>query len=174
MVALIAASNLPGARFSVAEVYGHEASPALLRARELGIQTKEFTSSDQLVEMIRKTKVKIIALAGYLSLLPIQEIDRPDLLYVNIHPALLPKFGGKGMFGNHVHEAVLRSGETVSGATVHYVNERYDEGNIVLQRSCSVFQTDTITSLASRVLEQEHLLYPEAIEKIILEKQLDS
>jgi folate-dependent phosphoribosylglycinamide formyltransferase PurN len=86
---------------------------------------------------------------------------------LNIHPSLLPKYGGKGMFGKHVHEAVLRSGETESGCTVHRVTEIYDEGEIILQRRCPVLPEDTAETLAARVLAEEHRAYPEAV-RIVL------
>jgi phosphoribosylglycinamide formyltransferase-1 len=86
---------------------------------------------------------------------------------LNIHPALLPKFGGKGMYGMHVHEAVVAARETESGCTVHFVNEHYDEGAILHQRRCPVLPDDTPETLAARVLEQEHLAYPEAIQLVL-------
>ncbi len=89
---------------------------------------------------------------------------------LNIHPALLPKFGGKGMYGHHVHEAVIKSGEKKSGATVHIVDEIYDNGPIVLQKSLNINKKDTPEVLAGRVLEIEHKLFPEALKLIAEEK----
>lgn len=108
-----------------------------------------------------------ICLAGYLRLLPSEVLARFPNRVLNIHPALLPKFGGKGMYGQRVHEAVIAAGETESGCTVHYVNEQYDEGAIILQRRCPVEAVDTAETLAARVLEQEHLAYVEALAKLL-------
>ncbi|HEY0673251.1 MAG TPA: formyltransferase family protein, partial [Longimicrobiales bacterium] len=85
---------------------------------------------------------------------------------VNIHPALLPRFGGQGMYGRKVHQAVLDAGEKVSGATVHFVNEHYDEGDIIAQKTVPVLPGDTAESLAARVLEVEHLLLPDVLEQL--------
>lgn len=107
--------------------------------------------------------VEWICLAGYLNLLPPQVVAAFPGRILNIHPALLPKFGGKGMYGLNVHTAVLAANEPVSGCTVHYVSEVYDEGEIIAQATCPVLTTDTPETLAARVLRLEHLLYPEAV-----------
>ncbi len=107
----------------------------------------------------------LVCLAGFTRLLPADLVTNMTVL--NIHPSLLPKYGGKGMFGKHVHEAVLRSGETESGCTVHRVTEIYDEGEIILQRRCPVLPEDTAETLAARVLAEEHRAYPEAV-RIVL------
>ncbi len=103
----------------------------------------------------------LICLAGWLSLLDIP--TRYHGRMMNIHPALLPAFGGKGMYGHHVHEAVLAHGCKVSGCTVHFVDNTYDTGPIILQRTCPVLEQDTPETLAARVFEQEKIAYPEAI-----------
>jgi formyltetrahydrofolate-dependent phosphoribosylglycinamide formyltransferase len=115
---------------------------------------------------LESSDVDLIALAGYLRLVPQVVVRRYRNRIVNIHPALLPAFGGKGMYGRRVHEAVLASGSTVSGATVHYVDEHYDEGRIIAQWPVPVLATDTPAALAARVLEVEHMLYPAAIELV--------
>ncbi len=108
-----------------------------------------------------------VCLAGFLRLLPAEVLSKfPDRI-LNIHPALLPKHGGKGMYGHHVHEAVIRSGDTESGCTIHLVNDRYDEGRIVLQKRCPVLSDDTPDTLAARVLELEHQAYPQALALVI-------
>ncbi|MFN3683119.1 MAG: formyltransferase family protein, partial [Fimbriimonadaceae bacterium] len=109
----------------------------------------------------------LVCLAGYMRLLPKEVLDSFPNRVLNIHPALLPKFGGKGMYGMRVHEAVLRAGEAESGCTVHLVNERYDEGPIVVQLRCPVLPDDTPETLAARVLELEHRAYPEAVRKVL-------
>jgi phosphoribosylglycinamide formyltransferase-1 len=115
-------------------------------------------------EALSKHEVKLIALAGYMKLLPPEVIREYANRIVNIHPALLPSFGGKGMYGHHVHEAVLASGCKVSGVTVHIVNEQYDEGPIVAQRCVKIAEGDTPETLAARVLIEEHRIYPDAIQ----------
>ncbi|CAN5864061.1 phosphoribosylglycinamide formyltransferase [soil metagenome] len=107
--------------------------------------------------------IELIALAGYLRLVPAEVTRKFRGRILNIHPALLPAFGGKGMFGVHVHEAVLAAGCRISGATVHWVDERYDEGRIITQWPVPVFAHDTVASLAERVLKVEHALYPAVV-----------
>ena len=110
--------------------------------------------------------VELVALAGYMKKLGPRTLNRYRGRVLNIHPALLPKFGGEGMYGSRVHEAVLESGDAVSGVTVHLVDEEYDRGPIVAQREVAVLVDDTPDSLARRVLEQEHALYPETLQRI--------
>lgn len=108
-----------------------------------------------------------LCLAGYLQLVPSTVLAAFPGRILNIHPALLPKFGGKGMYGHHVHKAVIEAGETESGCTVHLVNERYDEGDIVLQKRCPVLPDDTAETLGARVLALEHTAYAEALNMVI-------
>ena len=110
--------------------------------------------------------VELVVLAGYMKKLGPRTLDRYRGRVLNIHPALLPKFGGEGMYGHRVHEAVLESGDAVSGVTVHMVDEEYDRGPIIAQRQVPVLVDDTPESLAFRVLEQEHALYPETLQMI--------
>jgi phosphoribosylglycinamide formyltransferase-1 len=117
--------------------------------------------SAAITERLDAACVELICLAGFLS--PYLFPERYAGKILNIHPALLPKFGGKGMWGHHVHEAVLAAGETQSGCTIHYVTEEYDSGPILLQRTCVVLPNDTPDALASRVFEQECIAYPDAI-----------
>ncbi|HED53133.1 MAG TPA: phosphoribosylglycinamide formyltransferase [Phycisphaerales bacterium] len=116
-------------------------------------------------EIVRSCGAKLVCLAGYLHLLPIPEgwTDR----VLNIHPSLLPRFGGFGMYGDAVHRAVLASGENVSGCTVHLCTDEYDRGPIIVQRRCPVLPDDTVETLADRVFELECLAYPEAIGEMI-------
>lgn len=146
-----------------------ETSPALQAARELGLKAEVVQPSGddygpRLLEALRG--VDLVCLAGLMRLLPFEVLDAYPKRVLNIHPALLPKFGGKGMYGHHVHEAVLAAGEKESGCTVHFVNEVYDEGEIVLQMRCPVEPIDTPDTLAARVLALEHQAYPLAIEKV--------
>jgi phosphoribosylglycinamide formyltransferase 1 len=115
---------------------------------------------------LESSDIDLIALAGYLRLVPPVVVRRYRGRIVNIHPALLPSFGGKGMYGLRVHAAVLASGCKVTGATVHYVDENYDEGRIIAQWPVPVFGDDTPEALAARVLKVEHMLYPAALELV--------
>ena len=118
---------------------------------------------DALEEIFDRHNVNFVTLAGYLKKIPSRIVQRFHNRILNIHPALLPDFGGKGMYGMKVHEAVLESGATVSGATIHIVDEEYDRGPIVLQREVPVRPKDTPEILAARVLRVEHQIYSEAI-----------
>jgi formyltetrahydrofolate-dependent phosphoribosylglycinamide formyltransferase len=118
---------------------------------------------EQLLELLTRHKVDLIALAGYMKKIPVQVIARFRNRILNIHPALLPAFGGPGMYGIHVHEAVLASGVRQSGATVHIVDEEYDKGPIVMQKTVDVLPGDTPELLAARVLKIEHEIYPQAL-----------
>ncbi len=129
------------------------------------VERKAFDSveafSDAIYRHCDEAKVDLICLAGWLSMLRIPERYRHRVM--NIHPALLPAFGGKGMFGHHVHEAVIAHGCKISGCTVHFVDDKYDNGPIIAQRTCPVMDDDTPDTLAARVFEQEKLAFPEAI-----------
>ena len=131
------------------------------------LDRKQFASEEECTTAVLKTlehyKVNFIVLAGYLKKLSGDVVRRYRNRIVNIHPALLPAFCGKGMYGIHVHEAVINSGAKTTGATVHLVDEQYDRGSIVLQRTVEVANDDTPETLAEKVLNIEHQLYPEAI-----------
>lgn len=117
--------------------------------------------SRQVFQLCDDAGVDLVCLAGWMSMLALPASYHGRV--INIHPALLPAFGGKGMYGHHVHEAVLAHGCKVSGCTVHFVDEKYDNGPIIIQRTCPVLDDDTPDVLAARVFEQEKLAYPEAI-----------
>ncbi|MCC5915470.1 MAG: phosphoribosylglycinamide formyltransferase [Balneolaceae bacterium] len=120
-----------------------------------------------LLETVDHWKPDLIVLAGFLKKIPGEIVDRyPDQI-INIHPSLLPKYGGKGFYGIHVHKAVIESGDPESGCTVHYVNEKYDDGSIIEQRSVPVLHGDTPETLAARVLKEEHSLLPEIIKRLL-------
>jgi len=118
--------------------------------------------SAAIVEVLDAAKVELVVQAGWLCYWKIP--DRYLGRVMNIHPALLPLFGGQGMWGHHVHEAVLKAGYKVSGCTVHFVNNDYDKGPIIIQRTCGVAEDDTPDTLAARVFEQECIAYPQAIQ----------
>jgi phosphoribosylglycinamide formyltransferase-1 len=157
--------RVPNAQVAVV-VASNENAPALAVARELGVRTCVAPNeADALLAAFQGCDA--ICLAGFLRLLPAELLRQfPDRI-LNIHPALLPKFGGKGMYGMHVHEAVVAAGETESGCTVHLVNERYDEGRILLQKRCPVLPDDTAETLAARVLVLEHQAFPEALAEVL-------
>lgn len=149
-----------------------EGTPACERARDMGIDVvvlspKQDEYARDLVRLLNDRSCRWICLCGYMTLLPSDVLRQFPNRVLNIHPALLPRFGGKGMYGHHVHEAVLAAGEKESGATVHLVTERYDEGEIVLQLRCEVRPDDTPESLAARVLGLEHAAYPLALAQVI-------
>lgn len=118
-----------------------------------------------LAALLAEFRIDLVVLAGYLKLLPISKELEGGV--INIHPALLPKYGGPGMYGHRVHEAVLAAGDTESGCTVHLCDNIYDRGEILLQRRCPVLADDTPHSLAARVFEQELLAYPTAIKELL-------
>ena len=120
-----------------------------------------------LIEQMNDFKPSLIVLAGFLWKIPETIIHAFPGKIINIHPALLPGYGGKGMYGQNVHHAVINAKETESGITIHYVNEAYDEGNIILQARCRVEQNDGADELASRIHKLEHFYYPRAIEFLL-------
>jgi formyltetrahydrofolate-dependent phosphoribosylglycinamide formyltransferase len=139
---------------------------ALERARRRGVATAVLAhpaGAAALLSLLADHRVDVVALAGYLRLVPPEVVRRYRGRMVNIHPALLPKFGGAGMYGQRVHEAVLAAGESVSGATVHFVDEAFDRGPIIAQSRVPVLSGDTADSLAARVLVTEHTLYPRVL-----------
>lgn len=148
---------------------------ALERAQKHGvdglvISDRDFDTEEafarELLQQLAARRVTMICLAGYMKKLPGDVICAFRNRILNVHPALLPKFGGKGMFGIHVHEAVLAAGEKETGVTIHLVNEVYDDGRIIAQRTVPVSPDDTPESLQQRVLEIEHQLYPETVARI--------
>ena len=124
-------------------------------------------SSNNILEKLKKNQINLIVLAGFLLKVPTIIIDSFPNLIINIHPALLPKFGGKGMYGLNVHKAVLEKKESWSGITIHYINHEYDKGKIIFQAKCAVLKNDTIKLLAKKVQKLEYEFYPIIIEKLI-------
>jgi phosphoribosylglycinamide formyltransferase-1 len=146
-------------------VSDREAAGALdrARARDIAAEWLPRERNAELGAILASHRITHLALAGYLRLIPADVVSAFRGRIVNVHPALLPAFGGPGMFGHHVHEAVIRSGARVSGPTVHFVNEHYDEGAIIAQCPVPVHATDTPESLAERVLAAEHRIYPPCV-----------
>ena len=152
-------------------------SPALIRGATASIDIASFDAADdgtQLLELLRKFRVDLVVLAGYLKRIPPLVIRQYASRIINIHPALLPAFGGEGMYGARVHEAVIESGAKQSGVTVHLVDDEYDRGPIVAQWRVPVEPTDTAESLAARVLSVEHVVYPRVIEMVALLQNTES
>ena len=147
---------------------------ALQRARDAGIESRSIPVAGcspadvaaETLDVLRSANAEFVALAGYLRLIPAAVVSGYAGRIVNIHPALLPAFGGKGMYGARVHEAVLAAGARVSGPTVHLVDEEYDRGPIIAQWPVPVLAGDTPRSLAARVLRVEHRLYPRVVDHL--------
>lgn len=144
-------------------------------ARSVGIRTlhlsqKKFSSEAEfttaMLGALCESNIDLIVLAGYMKKIDPEIVAAYRGRIINIHPALLPEFGGTGMYGRHVHEAVLRAGKKFSGVTVHYVDEEFDHGNIILQERIPVLENDTPESLAERVLKVEHKILPMAVKQI--------
>ena len=161
---------------SVRVVIGNNSkSGALARARAAGIPTVHLSSKTHpdtdereqaMARALAESDAQIVCLAGYMKLLGPKTLTAFDGRILNIHPALLPKYGGQGFYGAAVHEAVLAAGDAESGPTVHLVDEIYDHGQVLAQSRVSVHSDDTPDILAARVLEQEHLLYVETLQRI--------
>lgn len=143
----------------------------LQRAWDLGIPSYLFDGTalrnGDVLRELQGQHIGFVVLAGFMRLLPAELVRAYPQRIINIHPALLPKFGGKGMYGHHVHEAVIAAGEKESGITIHYVNERYDEGEHILQVKCPVLPNDTPESLAARIHALEHEHYPRVVEQLL-------
>jgi phosphoribosylglycinamide formyltransferase 1 len=146
----------------VLQVAKEEGIPSLI------IEKDRFFRGDGYVPEILKTQADLVVLAGFLWKIPQTLIKAFPKKIINIHPALLPNYGGKGMYGQYVHEAVINAGELQSGITIHYVDEHYDNGDIIFQTGCPVLETDTPASLASRIHQLEHLHYPKVIEELLV------
>jgi phosphoribosylglycinamide formyltransferase-1 len=129
---------------------------------------KEFEDQIKVLHLLANYQIDWIVLAGFLLLIPKYLIHAFPEKIVNIHPALLPKFGGAGMYGMKVHEAILKEKETETGITIHFVDERYDEGKIIFQAKCQIDKTDSPNDIAEKVHHLEHLHYPAIIEKVVL------
>ncbi len=141
---------------------------ASLNVRSVFFDRKDLYEKDKVARYLSMYKVDFIVLAGFLWLIPENILNTYEKRIINIHPALLPKHGGKGMYGEKVHEAVIAKHEKKSGITIHYVNSRYDEGDIIFQASCAVTPEDTPATLAARVHTLEYKHFPEIIEKLVL------
>ena len=140
---------------------------AMHNIKSFFFERSDFYSSDKVLDTLLKNKIDFVVLAGFLLLIPENILGIFEGRIINIHPALLPKYGGRGMYGEKVHKAVLANNDTESGITIHFVNRFYDEGNIIFQAKCKVMPEDTPESLASRIHALEYTHFPEVIEKTI-------
>lgn len=139
----------------------NEGIPSLIITRQ------DFYNSNKIIEQLRQANIDFVVLAGFLWLIPENLIEAYPNKIVNIHPALLPKFGGKGMYGMKVHEAVVAAKETESGITIHYVDGHYDNGDVIIQAKCKVDSTDTPEMLAAKIHDLEKEYFPKTIEKLL-------
>jgi phosphoribosylglycinamide formyltransferase-1 len=162
-VALIVC-NKPGA--GVLQIAEKEKIPSLI------IEKEKFFRGDAYVPELKSYGIDLIVLAGFLWKIPQALIEAYPRRIINIHPALLPKYGGKGMYGNFVHQAILNAGDRESGITIHYVDEHYDHGDIIFQARCTINVEDDAESLSKKIHALEHQYYPEVIEKVL--SNLDS
>lgn len=154
------------------EAFVHE------RAKKLGIPSytfskTEFDEADLILETLQQYEIDFIVLAGFLLKVPQPILEAFPNRIINIHPALLPKYGGKGMYGDRVHHAVIDAGEKESGISIHYVNEHYDEGDIIFQATCEVLPGDSPDDIAQKVHQLEYNYFPEVIEKIVRDNNFD-
>ncbi len=156
--------------FEVALIVSNKSeAPILLEAHAAGIPTlilekERFYKTTEYSRLLKARGIDAIVLAGFLWLIPIHLIQSFEGKIINIHPSLLPKYGGKGMYGSHIHEAVSRAKERRTGITIHYVNEEYDKGKIILQACTQIDEHDTPAIIAQKVLRLEHYYFPRAVE----------
>lgn len=144
----------------------------LERAKNLRIKSAIFSNSDfretsKVLNFLKSESIDLVVLAGFLIKVPINLIEAFPNKIINIHPALLPKYGGRGMYGNNVHKAVVEAGEKESGITIHYINEEYDEGNIIFQAKCDISDSDTFSNVAEKVHALEYKYFPKIIKQVI-------
>lgn len=158
VVALIVC-NKPGA--GVLRIAEKEGIPSLLLEKE------NFFRGDAYLPFLKEKGIDFLVLAGFLWKIPTALIEAYPKRIVNIHPALLPKYGGRGMYGQYVHEAVLQAGERETGITIHYVDEHYDNGDIIFQTACPVLAGDSLETIADRIHQLEYAHYPRVVEEVL-------
>ncbi|CAL1521316.1 phosphoribosylglycinamide formyltransferase [Chitinophaga sp. MM2321] len=151
--------NRPGA--GVLAIAEREGIPSIL------IEKDKFLHTDTYIQILKEYQTDLVVLAGFLWKIPVNLVQAFPNRIINIHPALLPKFGGKGMYGHFVHEAVIAAGETESGITIHFVNEKYDDGETILQERCIITKEDTPETVARKVQALEHQWFPVTVERLL-------
>ncbi len=160
-------------RIKVALIVSNKADAGVLQiAREFGlpavvINKHQLADENYITTLLENHKIDYIILAGFLLLIPVFLIQKFPRRIVNIHPALLPKYGGKGMYGKYVHEAVFKNKEHESGITIHFASEHYDEGDIIFQKSVALSESDTPEIIAQKVQQLEHQFFPKVIEELM-------
>jgi len=142
-----------------------------LNVKALSFDKKSLNSSEGILDLLLETKTDIVILAGFLLKFPEIILNEFPNKVINLHPALLPKYGGKGMYGRYVHEAVVANKETESGITIHYVNENYDEGAIIFQKSVALSEKDTPGTVAEKIHKLEYEYFPKVIEDLLLSEE---
>jgi len=175
--ALIDAFSKSSGRITISGLIASKAGiKAIERAEKAKIPTLVLPSHKEnrekfeqiMLNQLTDWKVDLVVLAGFLSLIPISIVNKWPNAIINIHPALLPKFGGIGMYGLNVHQAVIEANESLSGCSAHYVSEKYDEGDVIDQAFVDVLKNDTAETLAKKILIEEHKLLPKVVERILL------
>lgn len=141
-----------------------------LKVRSLSFNKMAFSETDEVLDTLKTSNPDLIVLAGFLWKFPEKILNEFPNKVINIHPALLPKYGGKGMYGMHVHEAVVKNKETETGITIHYVNEHYDEGTIIFQAKCKLSSKDSSEDVASKIHELEMEHFPKVLESLLFPK----
>ncbi|WP_378186126.1 phosphoribosylglycinamide formyltransferase [Aquimarina sp. W85] len=160
-------------RAEVTHVFSNRQQAKVLRrahdhkVKALHFDRSSFYDTNEVLNILKDASPDLIVLAGFLWIFPKKIIDAFPNKVINIHPALLPKYGGKGMFGDHVHQAVINNKEQESGITIHYVNEKYDDGAILFQAKTSISEKDNPKDLASAIHKLEHIHFPVVIEKLL-------
>jgi len=142
-----------------------------LNVNTLSFSKQDFFETDKILKKLLVQQIDLIVLAGFLWKFPENILKEFPNKVINIHPALLPKYGGKGMYGMHVHEAVINNKEKETGITIHYVNENYDEGAIIFQAKCDVNPSDTAEDIANKIHELEMKHFPEVVERLLFSKK---
>lgn len=150
--------------------YVHQRAKAL-KIPSYSFTREEFMEGDQLIKLLTDHNIDYIILAGFLLKVSDSLVKTYPNRIINIHPALLPKYGGKGMYGDRVHKKVIEMGDTLSGITIHFVNEKYDDGEIIFQESCNILPGDTYIDVANKVHELEYAHFPRLVEEVILGKR---
>jgi phosphoribosylglycinamide formyltransferase 1 len=133
----------------------------------LTFNRNDFYKDDKVLNLLQHDETDLIVLAGFLWLIPLNLLRMFPNRIINIHPALLPNYGGKGMYGSFVHEAVIKAQEKESGISIHFVNEKYDEGEVIFQARCKIDKNDTPDSLAAKIHDLEHKHFPQVIEEVL-------
>lgn len=164
-------------RVEIAKVYCNSPNAYVIeRCVKLGLPCRvfgreEFKEKGEILDELQSLKPDLIVLAGFLWLIPLSYVESFPNKIINIHPALLPKFGGKGMYGERVHQAVVESKETESGITIHYVNSKYDEGQVIRQEVCAVTSSDNADDVAQKVHQLEYDFFPKVIKEVLFPQE---